>query len=99
MRSSFLFVSLQEDNADDASPPPPVSHAKSLLIEMGFSSSLVHRTIDENGIHKGMPMDEMLNFLAAAQLDEKYSQDSQQHLSDLVVLPPEVRCTTYLYSS
>lgn len=72
MRSSFLFVSLQEDNADDASPPP-VSHAKSLLIEMGFSSSLVHRTIDENGIHKGMPMDEMLNFLAAAQLHEKYS--------------------------
>ncbi|KAJ4890871.1 S-adenosyl-L-methionine-dependent methyltransferases superfamily protein [Raphanus sativus] len=56
---------------------------------MGFSSSLVHRTIDENGIHNGMPMDEMLNFLAAAQLDE----DSQQHLSDVEV-PSQMDKTT-----
>lgn len=72
---------------------------KSLLIDMGFSSSLVHRVIDENGIHKGVQMDEILNFLVAAQLDEKYAEDSQdlsdgtetnREDDDVVVLSTEV---------
>ncbi|CAF2049948.1 unnamed protein product [Brassica napus] len=82
------------DNA--AAPPPPVSNVKSRLIEMGFSSSLVHKKIDENGIHKGVEMDEMIDFLVAAQLDEKYAEDSQDNGTDTngeeddVVLPTEV---------
>ncbi|KAG5386857.1 hypothetical protein IGI04_038327 [Brassica rapa subsp. trilocularis] len=82
------------DNA--AAPPPPVSNVKSRLIEMGFSSSLVHKKIDENGIHKGVEMDEMIDCLVAAQLDEKYAEDSQDNGSDTnreendVVLPTEV---------
>ena len=81
---------------DNAAAPPPVSNVKSRLIEMGFSSSLVHKKIDENGIHKGVEMDEMIDFLVAAQLDEKYAEDSQKNGTDTngeeddVVLPAEV---------
>ncbi|CAN6900935.1 unnamed protein product, partial [Brassica oleracea] len=83
---------------DNAAALPPVSNVKSKLIEMGFSSSLVHKKIDENGIHKGVQMDEMIDFLVAAQLDDKYAEDSQDNGSDtnrgendvVVVLPAEV---------
>lgn len=90
-----------QDNA--AAPPPPVSNVKSRLIEMGFSSSLVHKKIDENGIHKGVEMDEMIDCLVAAQLDEKYAEDSQDNGSDTnreendVVLPTEVLIAHYRF--
>lgn len=96
---------------DNAAAPPPVSNVKTKLIEMGFSSSLVHKKIDENGIHKGVQMDEMIDFLVAAQLDEKYAESSQDNGSDtnrgendvVVVLPAEVLIAlslcVYLYCS
>lgn len=92
---------------DNAAAPPPVSNVKTKLIEMGFSSSLVHKKIDENGIHKGVQMDEMIDFLVAAQLDEKYAESSQDNGSDsnrgendvVVVLLIALSLCVYLYCS
>ncbi|KAG2259320.1 hypothetical protein Bca52824_078614 [Brassica carinata] len=77
-----LFPKPDTHIGDNAAAPPPVSNVKTKLIEMGFSSSLVHKKIDENGIHKGVQMDEMIDFLVAAQLDEKYAESSQDNGSD-----------------